>query len=67
MNTIRFYSITDDYGAFSNFAEYPVRIDGETWPTTEHCFQAQTFEDAACRQRIRRASSPMAAWDAIGR
>jgi ribA/ribD-fused uncharacterized protein len=60
-HTIRFYSITDDYGEFSNFAEYPIRIDGETWPTTEHYFQAQKFDDAAYRQRIRRASSPMEA------
>ena len=58
---IRFYSAQDDYGEFSNFAEYPVRIDGTTWPTTEHYFQAQKFEDPAVRQRIRRAGSPMEA------
>ena len=61
MNTILFYSVADDYGEFSNFAEYPIRIDGETWPTTEHYFQAQKFEDAAYRQRIRKAHSPMEA------
>lgn len=61
MNTIRFYSVADEYGEFSNFAEYPIRVDGATWPTTEHYFQAQKFEDAAYRQRIRRASSPMEA------
>lgn len=61
MPTIHFYSSTDDYGDFSNFAEYPIRIDGVTWPTTEHYFQAQKFEDAAYRQHIRRASSPMEA------
>ena len=60
-HTIQFYSTTDDYGEFSNFAEYPIRIDGETWPTTEHYFQAQKFEDAAYRQRIRKAHSPMEA------
>ncbi|MFD0724794.1 NADAR family protein [Lysobacter brunescens] len=60
-HTIRFYSTTDDYGEFSNFAEYPIRIDGVTWPTTEHYFQAQKFEDAAYRQRIRKAHSPMEA------
>lgn len=61
MNTIRFYSVADEYGEFSNFAEYPIRIDGESWPTTEHYFQAQKFDDTAYRQRIRRASSPMEA------
>lgn len=61
MPTIHFYSTADDYGEFSNFAEYPIHIDGETWPTTEHYFQAQKFEDAAYRQRIRKAHSPMEA------
>lgn len=60
-HTIHSYSVADDYGAFSNFAEYPIRIDGVTWPTAEHYFQAQKFEDTAYRQRIRRASSPMEA------
>lgn len=60
-HTIRFYSLADAYGEFSNFAEYPIRIDGATWPTTEHYFQAQKFEDAAYRQRIRKAHSPMEA------
>ena len=61
MPAIHFYSTTDDYGEFSNFAEYPIRIDGEIWPTTEHYFQAQKFEDGAYRQRIRKARSPMEA------
>jgi hypothetical protein len=61
MHTIRFYSVVDEYGEFSNFAEYPIRVDGATWPTSEHYFQAQKFEDPAHRQRIRRAHSPMEA------
>jgi ribA/ribD-fused uncharacterized protein len=60
-HTIHFYSVADGYGKSSNFAEYPIRIDGETWPKTEHYFQAQKFEDTGYRQRIRRASSPMEA------
>ena len=55
---IEFYSVGDAYGEFSNFAEYPVRIDGETWQTTEHYFQAQKFADATVRARVRRTRTP---------
>ena len=26
--TITFYSVSDDYGCFSNFAPYPIELDG---------------------------------------
>jgi len=55
---IQFYGPADEYGCFSNFAEYPIRVDGETWPTSEHYFQAQKFADAAEREAVRRAPTP---------
>ena len=58
---IKFYSVSDDYGCFSNFAGYPIRLKGKTWPTSEHFFQAQKFEDAADREEVRKAKSPMIA------
>ena len=58
---ILFYSVGDEYGAFSNFARYPVHIGGKRWPTSEHYFQAQKFRDAADREQIRRAKTPMIA------
>jgi ribA/ribD-fused uncharacterized protein len=58
---IQFYSTNDAYGEFSNFAAFPITLDGQAWPTTEHYFQAQKFEDAAYRERIRTAGSPMIA------
>jgi N-glycosidase YbiA len=58
---VRFYSVTDEFGDFSNFAAYPITLDGEVWPTAEHYFQAQKFEDRAHRRRIRNAKSPMVA------
>ncbi len=61
MDTIRFYSVGDEFGEFSNFAAYPIVMDGERWPTTEHYFQAQKFEDVAYQQKIRKANSPMIA------
>lgn len=59
--TIRFYSVGDEYGEFSNFAAFPISIEGARWPTTEHYFQAQKFEDPAYRSRIRKAKTPMIA------
>jgi N-glycosidase YbiA len=58
---VNFYSVGDEYGEFSNFAPYPITLDGERWPTSEHYFQAQKFEDKAYRQKIRKANSPMLA------
>jgi ribA/ribD-fused uncharacterized protein len=58
---ILFYAVADDYGAFSNFAPYPITLDGKRWPTSEHYFQAQKFEDPTVREAIRRVKSPMEA------
>lgn len=61
MEEIKFYSVSNDYGEFSNFAQYPIRLKGKTWPTSEHYFQAQKFEDINYQRKILRASSPMKA------
>ena len=58
---IRFYRTADAYGCFSNFAPYPIEIDGKEWPTSEHYFQAQKFLDSERRERIRHTPSPMIA------
>lgn len=60
-NTINFYSVGDEYGEFSNFAPFPVRIDGKKWPTSEHYFQAQKFIGDEHIEEIRKAKSPMIA------
>ncbi|MHA7627947.1 NADAR family protein [Corallococcus sp. M7] len=60
-DVIHFYSVTDDYGWCSNFAPYPIKVRGKTWPTTEHFFQAQKFENASDQEEIRKANSPMLA------
>jgi hypothetical protein len=60
-NVINFYSVSDEHGCFSNFAPYPIRIDGSRWPTSEHYFQAQKFHDQGHREAIRKANSPMIA------
>ena len=60
-NKVSFYSTSDEYGEFSNFAPYPISIDGEIWKTSEHYFQAQKFENKAYQIKIRKANSPMLA------
>jgi len=62
---IRFSRLRDDYGCFSNFAPYPIEVDGQVWPTNEHYFQAQKFvgapDEMAIKETIRLARSPMVA------
>ena len=59
--TIKFYSVNDHYGAFSNFALYPIKLKGKTWQTSEHYFQAQKFAGTDYEQKIRKAPNPMKA------
>lgn len=60
-DVIQFYRVNDRYGCFSNFAPYPIRLDGKIWPTSEHYFQAQKFEDVTRQEQIRQTKSPMIA------
>lgn len=62
---IHFYSkgFNPKYYPFSNFAPYSVKIDGETWKTTEHYFQAVKFKNTAPNhyRAVMRAPTPNAA------
>jgi ribA/ribD-fused uncharacterized protein len=58
---IEFYSVNAEYGELSNFAPYPIKLRGKLWPTSEHFFQAQKFENRADQEEIRKVSSPMIA------
>ena len=58
---INFYSVSKEYGEFSNFAPYPIQLNKKRWPTTEHFFQAQKFLDETHQEEIRKAKSPMIA------
>lgn len=55
---IYFYSTRGEYGAFSNFAAYPIALKGKRWPTSEHYFQAQKFAGTEHEGEVRRANSP---------
>ena len=58
---INFYSVNDEYGEFSNFALYSIRLAKKSWPTSEHYFQAQKFKEPKDQEEIRKAKSPMLA------
>jgi ribA/ribD-fused uncharacterized protein len=59
--TIRFFSKSDTYREFSNFAPFPIELDGKRWPTSEHFYQAQKFADRELQKRIRAADKPIIA------
>ncbi len=61
MEAIKFYSQHQKWGEFSNFALYPVKMNGKTWPTSEHYFQAQKFDNKSYQEKIRKSASPMKA------
>jgi ribA/ribD-fused uncharacterized protein len=42
----------------SHFHPSPICLDGETWPTAEHFYQAQKSDDSRYRSAIRAAVSP---------
>ncbi len=55
---IRFYSTRGEYGCLSNFYRASLRLDGKTWPTSEHYFQAQKFAGSEHEEAIRQARTP---------
>jgi ribA/ribD-fused uncharacterized protein len=55
---LEFYSVKDTYGEFSNFALFPITIDGIIWPTSEHYYQAHKFIDPTLQERVRSAPTP---------
>jgi len=57
---IRFYKIPDPWGLFANFTRHFLEIDGKTWMSTEHYFQAQKFvrTDPEYAEAVRNAEKP---------
>ena len=52
---IYFYTKNDEFGAFSNFSNHGIEVDGLWYPTVEHYFQSMKFNDPDYRERIRQA------------
>jgi len=61
MTDMLFYSTKDEHGWMSNFFASPIVLKGQTWPTTEHYFQAQKFAGTPHEEELRLARSPMVA------
>ncbi|CAF3343049.1 unnamed protein product [Rotaria socialis] len=40
---INFYDLNGPYAEFCNWYPAPMELDGRTWPTVEHYFQAQKY------------------------
>jgi ribA/ribD-fused uncharacterized protein len=59
--TILFFSKAETHREFSNFAPYPIDLDGMVWPSVEHYYQAQKFDDQALREKIQAAAKPVIA------
>ena len=61
-NCIYFCRKEDEYGAFSNFADYPLVINDTYWRTSEHYYQAQKFNNSPdIAKQIQAAKTPILA------
>lgn len=58
---VAFYRPDEPWGELSNFAPFPIEVDGREWSTTEHFFQAQKFAGTMWEERIRAVATP---WEA---
>jgi len=58
---IKFWGPDHEYGIFSNFAESPIVIDGDYYPTVEHYFQAAKAADSAQRKYVMESPTPKVA------
>lgn len=52
-------SFRGDHGFLSNFARSDIDLDGETYRTVEHAFQAAKTDVASERERLRNTPSPL--------
>ena len=53
-----FYDPEDSNGWLSTFSNHPILLDGISWPTVEHFFQGNKFQDQILRECIRLSRSP---------
>lgn len=58
---VRFYDPDGLFGWLANYSPHSIVLDGETWPSVEHCYQAGKFKNSAIRRQIRLAATPAAA------
>ena len=61
VRSIRFYSGSSTYSEFSNFAIYPIHIDGITFPTVEHFYQWSKITNEKYKEMILQTPNPVEA------
>ncbi|MGH7173776.1 MAG: NADAR family protein [Gemmataceae bacterium] len=55
---IHFYSVSGEYGCFSNFSRHPIYLGGKQWRTSEHYFQARKFKGSEHEETVRLCKTP---------
>ena len=63
---IYFYKQYGELGYLANYSNHGFELDGKYWPTVEHYYQAQKFDDEELKEKIRQAETPKIA-STIGR
>ena len=62
MSVIEFNSKSATHNELSNFHWSPFQLEGKTWPTVEHYFQAQKFPaDPVLQEKVRAAKTALGA------
>ena len=56
-DTINFYRVSEPYGEFGNFPEFPITLDGKTTKSSERWFQAMKFAGTPHEDEVLNASS----------
>ena len=63
---IYFYKQYGELGYLANYSDYGFELYGKYWPTVEHFYQAQKFENEELQEIIRNSKTPKIA-SQIGR
>ncbi|HEX8602338.1 MAG TPA: NADAR family protein, partial [Pseudoduganella sp.] len=58
---ICFYETDKAYGCLSNFSRHAIELEGVSWPTSEHYFQAQKFTKQPDIDAVLKAPTPFVA------
>jgi hypothetical protein len=50
--TIKFYRVSEPYGEFSNFPDFPITIDGKVCQSSERWFQSKKFSTTSPKDEL---------------
>ena len=52
VDQILFYEPDESHGFLSNFCQAQIKVSTQSWPTSEHYYQAQKFSDRTLQNKI---------------